>query len=1046
MDLVKRCKHTAGSADRTKKRRPGKNKFITTSVLALTAAIAQQVSAQQNDSESSIEEITVTGSFIQRTDNFELSSPVDVLNSSNIEERGTPNLGEVIRQQSFNYGVDTVRNNRMRNFQGGTNSQANLRGLGEGATLTLANGRRTLSPNLQSMYPQIALDRVETLTDGGAALYGTDAVAGVVNIIPRTQFEGIEVRGSMNSDTRGSDWNENTVSVIVGGGNGRTNFTLASEFRDRDQLKATDRPEFSAAAIGSGGDGMPGSWIVPVRNEAGEIIDRTQMPDPGCGKNNFSGTTEKTDPLNNITGVVVGSTCRMQTGMYFEYVSPQTVSTTALFMDHRFDDMFNFEGELTYSLQDSSDVGSPSNSGGNLTGLGTVPGTHPGNPFRAMADRGNGMEPIFATDADGDGIPDRDESGAVVVASNPFDSSAGVPFNEDVDAAALRVLGKFTGQLPGFDGATRLNSLSELVAETRIENVRWAARLNIEIPDSTWTGYIDYTSHHSNVQNEGGVESLSSLRSGLNGRLHVREQDVYFNPFSTQLFECVNRNCEGGVQQSNPAAINTTEVFDAVAGTETAISESNLNVLDVVFTGNTIDLPAGPLGLAVGSQWRHLEQRNDFGSISNARDSFRGTQLLDWAERRTTFAGFAEVDAPLLVDSAIGSLSLNAAVRHETGDDSSNADLSSTDWKAGLRWGVTDWLSIRGSAGTSFIAPSLSDLFAEPSVNLSSVVDPLREAGTATQRSRTTGGNPNLESEEAESYNLGFTASLLDGDLTFNMDWKIFQFEDRIVRPTVQEVVDDDFVRFNRALNAGLVSSAEEWMLNNPNLGGTNPDIGETSSIQRNPDTLLIQLVDTPLTNAREMEWEGADVGVNYRFDSINLPFIQQSFGQLEAGLSTTYLDSYKFRNRDDTPLVEGAGKRNANTGFVPPAPRWRGTARLGWVLGQHSATLLGRYTHHVEEDDGLCNLGTGTLGALGSSLGQRPRGCTSKVASQAEWDLQYTLSMDGMIGNLGGAITVGAINIFDTLPYPSATFGGMETFLYDPRGRQVYARFSLNL
>jgi iron complex outermembrane receptor protein len=174
------------------------------------------------------------------------------------------------------------------------------------------------------------------------------------------------------------------------------------------------------------------------------------------------------------------------------------------------------------------------------------------------------------------------------------------------------------------------------------------------------------------------------------------------------------------------------------------------------------------------------------------------------------------------------------------------------------------------------------------------------------------------------------------------------------------------------------------------------------------------------------------------------LPFIDGQYGRLQLGLNATYLDSYKYRNRIDEPFVDGAGKRNAGTGFIPPAPRWRANTRLAWGIGSHSMSLLGRYNHHLPEDEPLCNLGLGTLRALGSTMGDRPRGCPGKLRSQMEWDLQYQMQMYEVLGASEASFTIGAINLFDTMPLPSVTFGGMETYLYDPRGRQLYARFAV--
>ena len=132
-----------------------------------------------DDADDAIEEIIVTGSLIKR-DNFDSASPLQVLEAAEIEAEATPALGEIIYNQTFNYGSDAFASHYSVTNPEGNRTGANFRGLGGGATLTLLDGKRVLDSNLNNLLPQIAIERIDILKDGASAIYGSDAVAGVI--------------------------------------------------------------------------------------------------------------------------------------------------------------------------------------------------------------------------------------------------------------------------------------------------------------------------------------------------------------------------------------------------------------------------------------------------------------------------------------------------------------------------------------------------------------------------------------------------------------------------------------------------------------------------------------------------------------------------------------------------------------------------------------------------------------------------------------------------------------------------------------------------
>ena len=164
--------------------------FFFAIVLGLLSFFSFDVQAASDDDEA-IEEIVVTGSYIKRRNQQDLSSPLNTVGLEDIEANGWTDLEDVAETFTFspsNYGRGGLRNGCC-----GSARAIELRGLGVSSTLVLLNGKRSASTwtgpagadytNIKQLVPMIAVDRIETLLDGGAALYGSDAVAGVVQVV-----------------------------------------------------------------------------------------------------------------------------------------------------------------------------------------------------------------------------------------------------------------------------------------------------------------------------------------------------------------------------------------------------------------------------------------------------------------------------------------------------------------------------------------------------------------------------------------------------------------------------------------------------------------------------------------------------------------------------------------------------------------------------------------------------------------------------------------------------------------------------------------------
>ena len=208
--------------------------FSVTTALGGTVAMAQD----DVDDGEEIEEILITGSKIQRAD-LDNANPVTVVSRDDMLVTGMTDVGDLIQRLPSMSGspIGTTTNN------GGNGSVTiDLRGIGAGRTLNLINGRRTVDGGDYQTIPAAMIERIEILKDGGAAAYGADAVAGVVNIITRRDFDGAEVEILYADWADTNDGDQTGVSAVFGRSFDNGHFTAGIEYVDQTQVYQSDAP------------------------------------------------------------------------------------------------------------------------------------------------------------------------------------------------------------------------------------------------------------------------------------------------------------------------------------------------------------------------------------------------------------------------------------------------------------------------------------------------------------------------------------------------------------------------------------------------------------------------------------------------------------------------------------------------------------------------------------------------------------------------------------------------------------------------------------
>ncbi|MDP5135802.1 TonB-dependent receptor [Rheinheimera baltica] len=326
--------------------------------------------AQQGDTDTGaqkLERIEVTGSRIKRND-LEGAAPIDVISRDDIAKSGFSNLQQLLeRTPVAGTGTFSTRGNNQDSTANG-GAAISLRGFGSDATLVLINGRRVaisaFAENIANSFvdinsiPVAAIERIEILKDGASAVYGSDAVAGVVNIILRKDFDGAELSVS-HGGTTGPTYDETAASFVWGTQTDDTSVTLIMDYFKNTSITGAEMGRFGTANQAPyGGDdnrssrGFPGNFIV----------NGVTTIDPDC-------------PADRT----FGQTCVFDYGP-FGYANPPAERIGAMLQASQ-----NFSAdvqgyiELAVQHNTSKAAGAPTPLDGDA-GL-TVPGSHPNNPF-----------------------------------------------------------------------------------------------------------------------------------------------------------------------------------------------------------------------------------------------------------------------------------------------------------------------------------------------------------------------------------------------------------------------------------------------------------------------------------------------------------------------------------------------------------------------------------------------------------------------------------------------------------------------------------------
>ncbi len=986
--------------------------------LLLSLGLAPQTFAADAD-ERAIEEVIVTGSYLKRTA-ADSPSPLSVIGSAQIEDLGAADVAEVIASLPWQSGSQT----RASTFQGegadGRNS-INLRNLGHGATLPLVNGKRQVpswfndrgnaSVNVNALIPNIAIERIEIVKDGASSLYGSDAIAGVVNFITKKDFEGFDIQYQYSTDEETREGDANQMGVIWGMQGDRGGIVASTSFLNRDEINVNDRYErfggSTASSTGQPGIIVPRGTVIWAAHglRPGQKVGTAEGE--GAFPRNAQGTSYGQGDVNcedaaaleqgGPLGLVFGNDiCAYDFGSFFALQAEESLRNTHVSGDYDVTDNFEMYFEFANNISRFDRLNSLNPNAPILT-IGT---NHFGN------------------------IEDAFRRGIEVIPVGNQTRLLGGTRNTSSDRRPLDTFTKTARS----DQRTVIGALWD----TEIDGKVWTidASYTASEHDSATTQVQDTLSAQMELAIAGlggpncdvvnGTPGSGNLRYAASGGVFYDPEGgncYFFNPFGNARFD------RDGNEQTDLTLVNPDELYEFLAGRVTSDTEFTQRVIDVVATGDLFDLDSGAVALAVGFQRRVDSGAAVYDGATNSNNLDFAYGVQDWQGTVTTTAVFAELGIPVTE-----TLEANIAVRYEDFDE---INESTTDPKLSLLWRPTDDLSLRGSVGTSFRVPTIQQLFG----NITTVHNMADTGlgGTAFRPSITV-GNPNLQPEESTNFNIGISWNPSDGALEgfqIDLDYYDYKYEDIITRESHVNLLKEDLEAINAYADA-----------NNTTLPvAVQAGAGNRDQIIRNNTGGLLRVLPK-LANANGADVSGVDLSSSYQFET--------DIGVWRVGLQAAYLAEYEVevQNRTDagTTVFDAVGEYNDNNPVARPLPEWKANATLNWSLNEHRAFFILKYVDGVNHN--FTNGAKFFAATAGLAHGAEFAAdfLDSSVDSWLTADLNYTYSLGEVRFVNDASVTVGVQNLSNEEPPFVPVITGYDGTLHDPRGRVWSIRINASL
>ena len=892
--------------------------------------------AAETGSAASLEEIVVTGTSIKGI-NAETALPVQVLKADDIARTGATTAEELFEQISAASSSGLTNAAQATGFQTGSISTISLRGLDSARTLILINGRRsapygggsigTAGNSVDiSAIPISMVERVEILKDGASAIYGSDAIAGVVNFILKTNFQGAQVSAYAGTPTRAGGGSEENVNGFVGHGDlksDRYNVALGFNFDHMSPILGASRA-FAQRYSPAYGNDVTSSFAFPA-NVAVPGVGTRNPETPNCGP-------------DSLFDMDFPKQCRFDNSKFDSLQPEQTKYNAYLTATLAVSDNDQLYGEASYAQTKTTTFVQP-------VPLSFGNPLLPGNPYIAF------LANLLATKYPTYNNP------AVFPGEGAFLLGPTSPYYPAAFAAANGQAGQPLNLI--------YRDFANGPRETLDTADTYRAVAGIQGTELGW----DYNA--SLLYSE--VRVLEDLESGY-------PQYSLIMP----LLDAGNINPFGAT--TDPTALAAAKATEFIG--QDFQSKTSLTSLAGTASREITPLPAGKLSAAVGAEIRRETfDYNPAAAVQTGDIAGQGGNQLPESASRNVESAFVELNADLL-----RGLEADAAVRYDNYQNIGNT----INPKLSLRWQPVDWLLFRGSAGTGFRAPSLTDLYASQATSVTSngtrdpikcpVFDPNNPA-CSFQFTTVTGGNPNLTPEKSKEYTLGL----------------IFQ-----PTPNLNVSLDSFWIFLRNQIVVGGLSYTD-ILLN----AQTATEFAGLVTRDANGNIISISQTNA---NLFKTDVSGLDVSARYAFD------LGAHAGRITVLANGTYFYKYATQNFDGSYSSQLDLGVNGIGGVVS---RFRYNATALYDIGDWEFSVTDNYQKRYHD--------------IPSSITQVKR----YVSPYETADVQLSWA-----GLKSFRFSVGAHNVFDKDP-PYANYaasannfvGGYDLSYGDPRGRFVYGR-----
>jgi iron complex outermembrane recepter protein len=881
------------------------------SAVAAASVHSAPVTAQEEPAADELATVVVTGTRILRRD-YEAPSPVVTIGNELLQQAGTVQIETVLNQLPQLVPSLTTTSNNPSSFGGAGQALVDLRGLGPTRTLVLLDGTRLMPTYTNgqvdmNQVPAALIENIEVLTGGASAAYGSDAIGGVVNVRLRRDFTGVQLDAQYGVTEEG-DGDTLSANLLMGGNfaDDRGNMVISLSYDDRERIFAADR-EFSRVSLGANLRPF-GSAIIP---EGRYNVALANQPNQAA-----------LDAVFAQYGVAPGA------------VTPSTPIG------------FNADGTIFATAPVT-----------NFRGDTTDPGFNP-NVFSYNFAPPNYLQlPITRRQIAGFGTFGIGEWGGVP--TEVYTRISYTTYNSEQQLAATPI----TGLTVPVDNPNIPADMAAILA----------ARPDAAAPFSfirrtTEAGPRIATNDYDVMQ------GLVGLRGGLNFGQQEWNWDVFGSWGRTETtegqFGNISRSRIQGLLDGEDLAGCTAAEFnpfgrDSISpACAAAIAIRSTNVIDMeqenfvgVLSGSLVDMPAGPLQMAVGAEYR------------NTRATFRPDEFLASGDvvgfnaqppqqgRIGVTELFAELAVPLLRGvPGVESLDLELGYRYSDYNITGGVDT----YRGSLIWAPLQQLNLRGSYNRAVRAPSIFNLFLPPQENFPGYVDPCNAGSpqrTGPEAAQVAalcqaqgipaaalgvfsqpnpqvraflGGNPNLDPESADTWTLGAVwQPMFDGfGLRTSVDYWRYELSETIGTVSPTSVINRCFN--DVGANPGFDPNNEWCQLFTrlPNGEATN--------------------VDATSRNLGRYDAEGIDMQVDYTVS------VGEQWGRLNANFLVTHL--LEWRSQEDNVSPFGNFQGTIRTNVAEAFPRWKGMLNLGWDWRQFGLTWNARYIHsmRVVNDDAI--------------------------------------------------------------------------------------------